>query len=283
MTSLGDMYQRENSFKEAKRVLDELVAHDKKDPRPMIAIGNLYHQIYAQSKEEKDLNLTYKYYHTVLQKDKSNAYAATGLGVYCAEKGEYEPARQMLTRVREAGLPTAEDINNDLAHVNLIQGRITEAEHLYLSTLKTVIQRQRRPQRGFVTSTFEAMAMAQYKSGRHEEALRSLLRSLHQEPSASGALRVWYNIAVVRAANATSLMNRSGRKSVKSINSARRELSAAQDLFTYLSTQKVSSADKSKYFSSSSAARHGKNCDKTLGAFEDQLQRAEQEEAGRGA
>lgn len=281
LITLGDMYQRENSFKEAKKVLDELVAHDKKDPRPMLAIGNLYHQIYAQSREEKDLNLTYKYYHTVLQKDKSNAYAATGLGVYCAEKGEYEPARQMLTRVREAGLSASDDINNDLAHVNLIQGRITEAEHLYLSTLKTVIQRQRRPQRGLVTSTFEAMAMAQYKSGRHEEALRSLLRSLHQEPSASGALRVWYNIAVVRAANATSLMSRNGRKSVKSINNARRELSAAQDLFTYLSTQKVSSADKSKYYSSSSAARHGKNCDKTLGAFEDQLQRAEQEEAVR--
>lgn len=279
LVTLGDMYQRESSNKEAKKILEDLISHDKKDPRPMVAMGNLYHQMYQQSHDEKDLTLTYKYYHNVLQKDKANAYAAAGLGVYCAEKGEYEPARQMLARVREASMPLSEDISNDLAHLNLIQGRITEAEHLYLSNIKSVLQRQRRAPRGFITSTFEAMAMAQYKSGRHEEALRSLLRSLHQEPSASGGLRVWYNVAVVRAAFATSLMNKTGQKSVKSINNARAELSSAQHLFTYLSMQKVSSADKSKYFSTSSAGRHAKHCDKTIDSFENQLQSAEQEEA----
>ena len=113
----------------------------------MVAMGNLYHQIYQQSHDEKDLSLIYKYYHNVLQKDKANAYAAAGLGVYCAEKGEYEPARQMLVRVREASMPLSEDISNDLAHLNLIQGRITEAEHLYLSNIKSVLQRQRRAPR----------------------------------------------------------------------------------------------------------------------------------------
>jgi hypothetical protein len=92
-------------------------------------------------------------------------------------------------------------------------------------------------------------------------------------------LRVWYNVAVARAAYATSLMNKAGQKSVKSINNARAELSAAQHTFTYLSMQKVSSADKSKYFSSSSAGRHAKNCDKTIDSFENQLQSAEQDEA----
>jgi hypothetical protein len=123
------------------------------------------------------------------------------------------------------------------------------------------------------------MALTQYKGGRHEDSLKSLLRSLHQEPSASGANRVWYNIAVVRAALATSLMSRGGQKSVKSISNARAELSSAQDLFTYLSTQKASSTDKSKYFSATGAARHAKNCDKTIDSFESHLQSAEQEEA----
>jgi tetratricopeptide (TPR) repeat protein len=82
LVALGDMYQREGSLKEAKRILEDLVSHDKKDPRPMVAMGNLYHSMYQQSHDDKDLNLTYKYFHNVLQKDKANAYAATGLGVY---------------------------------------------------------------------------------------------------------------------------------------------------------------------------------------------------------
>jgi hypothetical protein len=60
----------------------------------------------------------------------------------------------MLARVREASLPVSEDICNDLAHLNLIQGRITEAEHLYLSNIKNVTQRQRRTPRGFISSTY---------------------------------------------------------------------------------------------------------------------------------
>jgi tetratricopeptide (TPR) repeat protein len=70
-------------------------------------MGNFYfNSLYTQlnqpnEKYEESWKQSYKFYFNVLEQDrsKSNIYAANGLGIVCAEKGEYEAAREIFTKV----------------------------------------------------------------------------------------------------------------------------------------------------------------------------------------
>ena len=70
------------------------------------------------------------FYWKVLQSDPSNIYAANGVGVYFAEKGNLNEARDFFIQVREAtgDMP---DVWINLAHVYVAQG-------LYLNAIKLV-------------------------------------------------------------------------------------------------------------------------------------------------
>lgn len=69
-------------------------------------MGNFYfkslytHQNIPNAKFDECLKQSYKYFHSILSEDKTNLYAANGLGMTCAEKGEYEAAREIFTKVR---------------------------------------------------------------------------------------------------------------------------------------------------------------------------------------
>jgi RNA polymerase-associated protein CTR9 len=165
-------------------------------------------------------------------------FAANGLGMVMAQKDELGPAREVFQKARESNT-TNDDICTNLAHIHLIQDRLTEAEHAYQANLKALIKSNRSIEVGAVNNLCEAMAFAQFKHGRHEDSLRSLLRGIHQEPNmANNGLRNWYNIAVVRLALATSIMsNKKTQKTATSVLNATSELLLAQNLFKFLANQ----------------------------------------------
>ena len=140
-------------------------------------------------------------------------------------------------QAREAGMPLSEDICSNLAHVHLAQGRFVDAEHLYQASLKTLPAVSSSSSGGLATkgsdkvlAAYECMAFAQYRHGRHSEAIRSLLRSLHGDPS---VLRGWFNVGVVRCdLSTTSLYKKSS--SVEDMDDGFRQLILAKKLFDVL-------------------------------------------------
>jgi hypothetical protein len=64
----------------------------------MLSLGNMYFANLS-SNPERYIKDSYKFFHHVLTKDPKNVYAANGLGVVCAEKGEFDVAREIISRV----------------------------------------------------------------------------------------------------------------------------------------------------------------------------------------
>jgi tetratricopeptide (TPR) repeat protein len=203
--SLGDLYARGQKWDDAKKCYEKVVQRNRHDARTMLSLGNMYFANLTGN-PDKYIKDSYKFFHHVLLEDNKNVYAANGLGMVCAQKGELDVAREIMSRAREAGMPLSEDICCNLAHVHLAQERYVDAEHLYQAALKTLPRSSSSSggsaakQSDRVNAAYECMAYAEYKHGRHGDALNSLLRGLHNDPS---SLREWYNVAVVRADVAT--------------------------------------------------------------------------------
>lgn len=227
----------------------------------MLSLGNMYFANLS-SNPERYIKDSYKFFHHVLTKDPKNVYAANGLGIVCAEKGELDVAREIISRAREASLPLSEDICANLAHVHLAQGRLIDAEHLYQAALKT-LPRSSSSSGGSsgkhadkIVAAYECMAFAQFRNGRHTDALHSLLRGLHNDPS---GLRGWYNVAVVRADLAATAAKRKIEK-VDDIEDASQHLLLARKLFSFLGGQS-SQGQRGAQYSASMAARKDVLCE----------------------
>ena len=227
----------------------------------MLSLGNMYFANLG-SNPERYIKDSYKFFHHVLTKDPKNVYAANGLGIVCAEKGELDVAREIISRAREASMPLSEDICSNLAHVHLAQGRLIDAEHLYQAALKTLPRSSSSSGGSFgkhadkIVAAYECMAFAQFRNGRHTDALHSLLRGLHNDPS---GLRGWYNVAVVRADLAATATKRKIDK-VDDIQGASEHLLLARKLFSFLGSQGTQGQRGAQY-SASMAARKDVICE----------------------
>jgi tetratricopeptide (TPR) repeat protein len=159
-------------------------------------------------------------------------------------------------------MPLSEDICANLAHVHLAQGRLVDAEHLYQAALKALPKSHSSgggssaKQADKIVAAHECMALAQFRHGRHEDALRSLLRGLHNDPT---CLREWYNVAVVRADYGMSLMKRQD-KSADDIDDAVGHLQLAQRLFGFLATVQIPQG-KGLQYDKKIAAKKEKFCE----------------------
>lgn len=80
-------------------------------------------------KEAKYVRLANDFYWKVLQKNPSNIYAANGIGIVFAEKGEVALAKEFFTQVSEASESMA-DVRLNLAHIHFAQGLFINAVKL---------------------------------------------------------------------------------------------------------------------------------------------------------
>jgi len=256
---LGELHNTDGSSEaqsSAKNTFEKMlkITQQQPDVRANLALGNLY--FHASEPEEKrnlkekaeaHLKTSYKYFHKVLVDDQRNVFAANGLGIVLAQKEEYGPAREVFQKARETN-SLNDDICNNLAHVHLFQDRLTEAEHAYQANLKALARSNRHIEVGAISNLCDCMAFAQFKHGRHEDALRSLLRGIHQEPNIpNDGFKSWYNIAVVRLTLAHSIMsNKKTQKTATSVLNATSELLNAQNLFRILATKNLSELHKAK-------------------------------------
>ena len=256
--SLGDLYARRDDWDKAKKMYEKVnskfVAESEQDARTMISQGNLYYRSLADnSNYEKNLKHSYKFYHTVLAKSKRNAYAANGLGMICAEMKRFDAAREMFSRVRESNIAASDDIASNLAHVHLFQNKNMEAIQLYQSTMKAALSSGNAPMS--YASLIECLGLANLRNGQHKEALRTLLRSLHYDPTTP---HFWFNYAYIGEELASLALKSTKQKSADEINGIINTLRIAEDMFDFTASDIVATG-RLKYDKKKSLS-HKDNC-----------------------
>lgn len=148
----------------------------------MLAMGNYWYHIYSLKRtDEGQLRTSYKFYHPVLTDHVRNAFAANGLGVVCATKGETEAAREIFSKIRQANLKHCEDTEINLANVYMTEKRYVEAERLYLSVLKTVPTNPLFAHY-HCSHLLSLIGVAQYSSMKYEESFKTMLKAWHMTP-----------------------------------------------------------------------------------------------------
>lgn len=272
------IYRSSKHHQTAQRVFERMLKQDKDDPRPQLALANLYFDAAThgdQGSREGHLKNCYKFFHTVLTRDSKNVHAANGLGMVFTEKRLFDCAREVFQQARESSMLN-DDMSTNLAHIHALQLRYVEAEHAYQATFKSITKTGRQVEPGTLSRLCESMAFAQYKHGFHEDSLRSMLRGLHQEPNHM-CLKMWYNIAVVRNELATSIMQKRGPKTTTTVNDATNELRQAENIFHYLAAQSGSVA-KAAGYSRDKAAHNERHCIDEKDNFAHHLEVAREEE-----
>jgi len=150
-----------------------------------------------------------------------------------------------------------------MAHTYMMQNRLVDAEKLYETTLKNLSRANRGTKSSYL---FSCMSFAQFKHHRYRDSVKSLLRSIHLNPS---YLRDWYNIGIVSEISATSTIasggDRAGDKSSGKVVQAtdilkgKKELIFARDVFHSLGRISVSQKQQLNY-DKKSALNHEALC-----------------------
>ena len=196
----------------------------------MLSLGNFYYAFSSNAKSESQLKDSYKFFFHVLNENHNNAYAVNGLGMVCVEKQEIDAAREMFSKAREANVSKSEDICTNLSHVYVIQNRLVDAERLYQSTIKS-LSRTGRSFADKYAHLNECVAYTQHKHNRQEDAIKSMFRALHLNPT---NLRFWYNVAFV-GENLCGVILQRKNASVKLVEEGKQVLNISKKVFKSLS------------------------------------------------
>lgn len=217
----------------------------------MLSLGNHYFSAASGKADHSQMKESYKFFFHVLNEDQTNIYAANGLGMVCAERGEVDAAREIFSKAREAGKAMSEDISTNLAHVYVTQKRTVDAERLYQATYKSLSSRSGEAVAGRSAYLSECVAFSQLQHGRHEDALRSMQRAVHMSPS---DIKMWFNMAVVAERAANVVVSKRTQKSVIEITEAIQDVNLASKIYLFVKVNhhlvkqgtgvRVSSAEK---------------------------------------
>lgn len=249
--SVGDLYNRSVLLEDAKKSYEKVCSKNRHDARAMISLGNFYFGTLnsKDSKYDSHLKDSYKFYYAALSEDVKNIYATNGLGMVCAEKGLLQVSRDIFTRAREESLGA--DIGINLAHVLIGQKRFADAEHLYISTIKSLIVSCRVDK---VVSVHEWTALAQLAYNRLDSSLNSLLKGTHLNPL---SFRLWFNVAIVNRDYALFVKSKSNR-SISDVESALQSIDIATQFFSFYAKTSISFKREPQY-ERSVADKLGKN------------------------
>lgn len=120
--------ERNNNYREAKRVYDSILRDiNSNDAYALCALGNLNVKFVrgTNTKEQRNtyLDRALRLYNSALKKNTRNIYAALGIGIVLAEKGQLSTARTVFSQIEQ---PVTD---NDSAAINLAQVNITADPH----------------------------------------------------------------------------------------------------------------------------------------------------------
>ncbi|TYZ61280.1 hypothetical protein PybrP1_009581 [[Pythium] brassicae (nom. inval.)] len=160
----------------------------KNDPYAFLSMGNIFmSNLGEKNRYTKNMSLSEGYYKKTIQSHPGNIFAANGLGIMVAEKGNFELAKQIFSQVREAS-PDMPDAWINLAHLFVAEERYAEAIQLYSVCLSKCYN-------GQDLEVLLYLAKAYYEAKNYPKCISTLSRAIHLRPD---DLRLWYNIGLAQ-------------------------------------------------------------------------------------
>lgn len=240
----GNIFLRKREWVFAQKKFEKVMGMPnlKNDPYAFLSMGNIFmSNLGEKNRYTKNMSLSEGYYKKILQNHPSNIYAANGLGIMIAEKGNFELAKQIFSQVREAS-PGMPDAWINLAHIFVAEERYGEAIQLYTVCLSKCYN-------GQDLEVLQYLAKAYYESKDFPNCISTLSRALHIKPT---DLKVWYNIGLAQEDYAVTTLGqesapasaRNGvaataiaQRTMADVQRAIQDLKRAQRIFRYLLQQ----------------------------------------------
>ncbi|MCO5577224.1 hypothetical protein L7F22_031049 [Adiantum nelumboides] len=258
--------------KETFKAVQQLT--DGKDAYSLLALGNWnYYAAGRGEKRDSKLEATHlekarELFTKVLSQNPSNMYAANGIGMVLAEKGQFDMAKEIFTQVQEAaaGNITVEipDVWVNLAHVYLGQGQFGLAVKMYQNCLRKFYHNTDAQILLYLARTY-------YEAEQWQDCKCSLLRAIHLAPS-NYMLRFDAAIAMQKFSTATL---QKAKRSADEVRQSVSELKNALRLFSQLSGM---AGHHSHGFDGKKIEMHVEYCKHLLDAAKVHLEAAEREE-----
>eukprot|EP01114_Cavostelium_apophysatum_P004221 TRINITY_DN1439_c0_g2_i1.p1 TRINITY_DN1439_c0_g2~~TRINITY_DN1439_c0_g2_i1.p1 ORF type:complete len:1096 (-),score=375.65 TRINITY_DN1439_c0_g2_i1:61-3174(-) len=260
---IGQLHLSKDELLQAQKKFEKILETNRHDVYSLLSLGNIYYggKFDRKDKEDRYLKHSFDFYWKVLQMDPNNIYAANGLGIYFAEKGSLNEAKDFFQQVREAAdIP---DVYINLGHVALSLGQHLHAVKLYQKCLKQFYNNKD-------ATVLTYLAKAYFEGGKMEECRQTLLKTLHIAPANK---ITWFNLALAQEQHAASIL-RTEKRTLNDIKKAVNDLVHAAGIFKNLSvpdnTMKVNLVQR--------AEKHQKYCETTLELGRKQRARAEEQE-----
>lgn len=305
------MHLTKEEWQPGQKIFERILEKDKSDPYSLLALGNIYYNakfhnpdkvyLVASSevlltfyKEAKYLKLAYDFYWKVLTKNPSNVYAANGVAIVTAEKGDLPLAKEFFTQIREAAdhMP---DVRLNLAHIHLGQGQFMSAVQLvcdYFVCRLLTLQQYQNCLKNFYYSKDETvllyLAKAYFEWNKLDECKQTLQKAIHVAPH---NMALWFNLALTQKTHATSIIpDRQTEKqttkqpTVLDLQLAIRELGKAMRTFEHLGKKATTDAAAAATpatrinYSTTKALGHAKSCQILLKEAMKQCETAQQKE-----
>lgn len=252
--------------KQFERVMG--MPNQKNDAYALLSMGNIFmNNLGEKLRYAKNMTLSEGYYKKTMQLQPRNIYAANGLGIMMAEKGNFELAKLIFSQVREAS-PDMPDAWINLAHIYVAEERYAEAIQLYSVCLSKCYN-------GQDLEVLLYLAKAYYESKNYPKCITALSRGIHLRPN---DLRLWYNLALAQEDYAVATLGQEsalpgtraggGQRTMADVQRAIADLKRAQETFQNL-LKHVETATQNKKggsipFDKDKAAEHERFCADTL-------------------
>lgn len=275
----GNIYLKKREWVFAQKKYEKIMGMPglKNDPYAFLSMGNIFmSNLGEKNRYTKNMSLSEVYYKKTLASYPHNIYAANGLGIMIAEKGNFEHAKQIFSQVREAS-PDMPDAWINLAHIFVAEERYQEAIQLYTVCLTKCYQ-------GQDLEVLLCLAKAYYEWKDFSSCIATLSRGLQMYPN---DLRLWYNTGLAQEDYAVTTLGqettttRSGSgnavpqyRTMADVQRAILDLKRAQRIFRFLlqqaeATNSSGASEKKKHhnsmpFDKEKVSDHEKICGDTL-------------------
>ncbi|KAK9705538.1 hypothetical protein RND81_07G064600 [Saponaria officinalis] len=250
LTILGCLELKNDEWVKAKdtfRAASE--AADGKDFYASVCLGNWNYFAALVSELKKQvkhipvhLEKAKDIFSNVLKKCTTNFYAANGLGMILAEKGQFDVAKEILTQVQEAVSGTVfaqmPDVWINLAHIYFAQGNFPLALKMYQNCMRKFFHNTDSQVLLYLARTY-------YEAEQWQDSKRALLRAIHLSPS-NYTLR--FNLGAVMQKFSASLLNKE-KRSADEMRTTVSELEIAISVFEKLAAgfnQNIHGIDEKK-------------------------------------
>ncbi|KAK9765164.1 protein required for normal CLN1 and CLN2 G1 cyclin expression [Basidiobolus ranarum] len=228
----ASMHQTRPSRKTFERILTEI---DKHDIYSLCSLGNNYLGL-ARSEKKKDIKATlYKkaleFFDKVLRLDDNNVFAATGIAIAAAERGNSAEAREMFAQIRDSA-PHLPGLWINLAHINVELGNYRNAYTLYEGCLKKFFNKNDPNITLCMARTLFLAAKAEKSLELMKQARQYVQKAFHLSPKDKAIL---YDLALIEQSLAQLVGDiPEEHRSVTEMNKALDGIGIAKNIFNSL-------------------------------------------------